>query len=514
LSCDEVRGSGHRPTAGIERKQDPVETKADELREDGRHMRLLNEAAQRLLAATDPKSAVAELFDLLSRELRLDAYFNYVLESDGRLHLANAHGLDPDQVRAGAALKLGSAVCGEVARDRRPDYVPNVQADEAPRTAFIRGVGLDCYACTPLIAGDRMLGTLGFGRRWRADFTEEELQLLRTVTHYFAMAFERLRTQAALRESERRLNAVLDNASVAVFLMDERQHCAYMNAAAERLTGYRFEETRGRPLHDVIHHTRPDGSPFPLHECAIDRAFPENNNQTGEEVFVHKDGSFYHVAFTASPIRAEDSETIGTIIEVRDITHEKRTEQARELLMREVDHRARNALSVVQSVVQLTRAPDIATYKEIVLGRVSALGRAQGSLAAQRWEGASVETVVQDELAAVAKPGRTTESGPPVMLPPEHAQPLGMLIHELATNAVKHGALGSEQGRVDVRWSTDRDGLTLTWTEHGGLAPNTPGAAGFGSRLIESLSRQMRAEIRREWRAEGLALTLRIPRPA
>ncbi len=128
---------------------------------------------------------------------------------------------------------------------------------------------------------------------------------------------------------ERRLDAVLDNASVAVFLMDEKQQCSYMNAAAERLTGYSFAETRGRPLHDVIHHTKPDGSPFPLHECPIDRAFPENNNMQGEEVFVHKDGHFYPVTFTASPIRNEGSKTVGTIIEARDISAERAVEEGR-----------------------------------------------------------------------------------------------------------------------------------------------------------------------------------------
>ena len=126
-----------------------------------------------------------------------------------------------------------------------------------------------------------------------------------------------------LREAERKLDAVLDNASVAIFLMDERQHCSYMNSAAERLTGYTFAETQGRPLHDVIHHTRPDGSHFPLAECAIDRAFPENANTRGEEVFVHKNGHFYPVAFTASPIRDDTANIVGTIIEVRDISAER-----------------------------------------------------------------------------------------------------------------------------------------------------------------------------------------------
>jgi PAS domain S-box-containing protein len=149
-----------------------------------------------------------------------------------------------------------------------------------------------------------------------------------------------------LRSVELRLNAVLDNASVSIFLMNERQHCIYMNAAAERLTGYKLEETLGRPLHDVIHHTRPDGSPFPLEECAIDRAFPENNNMQGEEVFVHKDGRFYPVAYTASPIRDKASRTVGTIIEVQDITQRKHAEQA----LRESEAEARRAASLLEAI--------------------------------------------------------------------------------------------------------------------------------------------------------------------
>ncbi len=139
---------------------------------------------------------------------------------------------------------------------------------------------------------------------------------------------ERRRTEEALRESTRRLDAVLDNATVAIFLMDDRQNCIYMNNAAERLTGYTLPETLGRPLHDVIHHTRPNGSHFPIEECPIDRAFPRNMREQGEEVFVHKDGSFYPVAYTASPIHDEAAKAIGTVIEVRDIRREKEAEAA------------------------------------------------------------------------------------------------------------------------------------------------------------------------------------------
>jgi PAS domain S-box-containing protein len=125
------------------------------------------------------------------------------------------------------------------------------------------------------------------------------------------------------------LEAICNNATVALFIMDESQHCVYMNPAAEKLTGFTLAEVEGQALHNLIHHTRPDGSPYPLEECPIDRAFPQNNQEQGEETFVHKDGSLYNVTFTASPIR-ENGVPVGTIIEVRDITARKRAEQQRD----------------------------------------------------------------------------------------------------------------------------------------------------------------------------------------
>ena len=336
------------------------------------------------------------------------------------------------------------------------------------------------------------------------------------ITHLIPSAVdvtERRRTEQRLLETERRLNAVLNNASVAIFLMDERQHCSYMNAAAERLTGYRLEETQGRPLHDVIHHTRPDGSHFPLEECPIDRAFPENNNQQGEEVFVHKDGHFYPVAFTASPIRDQASRTIGTIIEGRDVSAEKRNEQARDLLMREVDHRARNALAVVQSILQLTASADMEAYKQTVLGRVSALARAQGSLADQRWEGAFLHEVLQEELAALAMPEQFRLEGERVMLAPSLVQSLSMIVHELGTNAVKYGALARSGGRVAIGWSRTPGALSLDWRESGGPPVAEPSGGGFGSRLMRQLARQMEADLEFDWRPEGLHVSLVLPLP-
>jgi len=322
-------------------------------------------------------------------------------------------------------------------------------------------------------------------------------------------AFEEIETK--LRDSDRRLNAVLNNATVSIFLVNEVQHCVYMNAAAERLTGYMLEETLGRPLHDVIHHTRPDGSNFPIDQCAIDRAFPEKAGTQGEEVLVHKNGNFYPVAFTASPVHDDEANVIGTIIEVRDISEEKRNEEARILLMREVDHRARNVMAVVQSLTKLTKADDLESFREILMGRINALARAQTSLAVRRWENGCLTDVVKDELEALCLKEQVTCCGPNVPLQPDQVQPLSMLFHELATNATKHGSCSQKSGKLSVSWTYADEQVVLQWREVGGPGVMVPSGDGFGSKLVQTLVRQMGGTISLDWFESGLAVDLSFP---
>jgi PAS domain S-box-containing protein len=170
---------------------------------------------------------------------------------------------------------------------------------------------------------------------------------------------ERKLALEAAEEQRLLLKAITDNASVALFIMDEHQHCVFINPAAEELTGFTLNELKGRALHDIIHHTRPDGSHYPVEECPIDSAFPKNNREQGEEVFVHKNGHFYPVAYTASPLR-EAGKIRGTVIEVQNISAEKQTLEALKQSKKALEleqMRLRAVLDNIPIAVVLAEAP-------------------------------------------------------------------------------------------------------------------------------------------------------------
>jgi two-component sensor histidine kinase/DNA-binding response OmpR family regulator len=197
-----------------------------------------------------------------------------------------------------------------------------------------------------------------------------------------------------------------------------------------------------------------------------------------------------------------------------DITDRKRTEERQNLLAREADHRAKNALAVVQSIVRLTKADAVKDYAGAVEGRIGALARAHTLLAQSRWQGADLATLVDEELA----PYRTSEAerlfwgGPQVSLQPRTAQTIAVAVHELATNAAKHGALASLTGRVALAWELSGGALVLRWSESGEPAVKVPTVQGFGIKVItSSIEAQLGGKARFDWRRDGMDCTLIIP---
>lgn len=301
---------------------------------------------------------------------------------------------------------------------------------------------------------------------------------------------KRIINSDALNGLELRLQAVVSNATVAIFMMDDKQRCVYMNPAAEKLTGFSLAEVieLDVPLHDIIHHTHPDGSHFPIEDCVIDRAFPERNQVQGESVFINKAGEFFPVAFTASPIQGEAIDVVGTVIEVRDITEEKRNRARQQLLLNELDHRVKNSLAIVQSLAwQSFKDIDSDAFLRFN-GRMRSLASAQSLLTDGFWQKASLREIIEASISPFDV-SRITAEGPQCYVTPKVAVSLSMVLHELLTNAVKYGALSNDTGTVSLKWAyevqNDFTEIEVVWREQGGPTVAVPARRGFGSRLIE-----------------------------
>jgi PAS domain S-box-containing protein len=197
-----------------------------------------------------------------------------------------------------------------------------------------------------------------------------------------------------------------------------------------------------------------------------------------------------------------------------DITDRKDAEDRQVLLAREVDHRAKNALALVQSIIRLTKAGDQKSYIAAVEGRIRALSRAHNVLAQSRWQGASISGLVDEELAPyrTSDPARIVTGGPEILLQPAAAQTLAMALHELATNAAKYGSLSEIGGRLVLKWHAEDARILLHWQEECGPPVSEPKTHGFGSRVIRaSIEKQLEGRVTFDWRPEGLVCVIEIP---
>jgi len=186
-------------------------------------------------------------------------------------------------------------------------------------------------------------------------------------------------------------------------------------------------------------------------------------------------------------------------------------------LARELDHRAKNMLAVLQAALRLTKAQDVPSFVHVLEGRVAALARAQTLLSADHWQGGDLHDMLRDELATYldGSSGPKAElDGPKLLLPPAIVQPFSMALHEMGTNAIKYGALSSATGRLRVSWLVGEDGvLRLHWVESGGPpVPGPPDRRGFGFRVLtNTLRTQLGGTIAMAWEATGLVCKLSVP---
>lgn len=256
----------------------------------------------------------------------------------------------------------------------------------------------------------------------------------------------------------------------------------------------------------------PDGTPLPHDECPMAVALKENRPVRDVEAVAERpDGSRICFMPYPTPLRDGRGRLVGAVNMLVDITARKQAEQRMMLLTAEVDHRSNNLLAVIQAMLRLTKADSAEDFRASFQGRLSALANVQRLFSASRWTGASLRTVVQEELRPYASTegDRIRIAGEDILLPAALAQAIAVAVHELATNAAKYGSLSTPSGRVEISWSADP--LSLRWSESGGPPVEEPTRKGFGVDAVDSLVRMLRGRITRQWRPEGLSCRLSFP---
>lgn len=320
------------------------------------------------------------------------------------------------------------------------------------------------------------------------------LSVLRDVT-------ERKQGEEALRDALDRSTEILESISDAFFALGPDFAFTYANHRALEMWGKRPDEVIGRKLLEVF----PQAAGTPVHVAYLDAMRRRETVQleTVSPVIQR------WLAVTIYPSRGG-----GLSVYFQDIEARKKDEERLRLLAAEVDHRAKNMLSLVNVMLRQTRAPTVQEFAGAAQGRVAALARAHTLLSDTRWEGADLGKLIREELAPfrLGKSGRIVIEGEAIALSPAAAQAFAMAVHELATNAGKYGALSAPEGAVAVRWSRNGENLLLVWRESGGPRLRASGDAGFGLRVITmSIQDQLGGKVAFDWRPEGLSVELVVP---
>jgi len=330
---------------------------------------------------------------------------------------------------------------------------------------------------------------------------------------------ERRTAERATRRSEARLRLAIDAGRMAIWELDVANDALVGSPELNRLLG--FPEDSDPALNEIRARYLP-GERDRMREVMMKAL--EAGERYAEVDFRLRwpDGSVRWLLIRAeihlSP-QGEPTKVVGVLL---DVTERKRAEERQNLLLHEIAHRVKNTLATVLALATLTArtATDVGSFRDKLIDRVQGMAKTHDILTGNNWEGAALRDVVANELGPYDDEAqrKVVLKGPPVDLTPRAAVALGMMMHELTTNAAKYGALSAPRGRIEVAWSLDEAGetprLDLTWEESGGPPARAPQGEGFGSTLIKrGLARELDAKVSFDFRPEGLRFRLSMPLP-
>lgn len=409
------------------------------------------------------------------------------------------------ELRAGRSLVVKD--CRLDPRTAAPSYLPTWES-----------IGTRALIVTPLLTQERLAAILYVHSAEPREWTELDVRLVEDVAWRTGSAVERARAEELLRqalESEReaqeRFNLAQEVGGIGSWDWDLLADEGRVSETYKKMHGLQHVPgpLQFRQVLAVVH---PDDRAGYLErvEAATRRSEPSTN----EYRVVHSDGSVTWVGAKGRPLANEEGVATRAIGIVIDLTERKQSEERLRLLTQEVDHRANNLMAVIQGAVTLSRADDPDELRRTIIGRVEALARAHQLLASSRWRGADLKRLVEEELApfTIGDGERVVVRGEPVPLAPAAAQGVAMVLHELATNAAKHGALSRPAGRVEVAWRVVDKRLNFRWTERGGPPVHKTARRGFGATVLQrALSGALKGSTQLDWDPDGLVCELALP---
>jgi PAS domain S-box-containing protein len=295
----------------------------------------------------------------------------------------------------------------------------------------------------------------------------------------------------------------------AIFSIDPDLAIKTWNGGAERLYGYTAAEAIGQSLELIC--------PDELHDeqRALYSQTMKGKPVLLETVRRHKDGRLIPVGISGSPILASDGRVTGVAAVHRDMTENRVYREHLGFTLRELSHRTKNLLAVVQGLARMMarRSSDIDEFEVRFRGCIQALAHSHDLLVQHDWQGATLQELLRAQLASFGgiDSKKITAHGPEIMLTPSAMQSLGIVVHELATNATKHGALSSPAGSVTISWKLDaEDGARVVWQEQGGPLVNEPRHKGFGQVVFERIGASLDGNITMEFRPAGFVREITI----
>jgi two-component system CheB/CheR fusion protein len=300
------------------------------------------------------------------------------------------------------------------------------------------------------------------------------------------------------------LRNLFESTDIATVFLDRDLVIRTFTPAASEFFNLRASDV-GRPLSDLS--SRID---YPEMQAHIERVFAE-----GESIAHHlardAKGSYYLVRLI--PYRDKGARTQGVVVTLVDVTPLAEAEEHQKILISELNHRVKNMLAVVTSIAN--RALESSSSKEefaaALVGRLAAMSRAYGALSRENWTEVSVHELIAQEVGAIDST-RLTITGPEARLKPQQSLSIGMVLHELATNAAKYGALRNERGRIEIEWSLAGNELQLVWKETNGPPVKPPEQSGFGLSLVKGeIEYRLSGVVETNFAASGLVVRISFP---